>query len=74
MRSSNKRRTQSRPATEQQQGSSCGIPMLLVIALDAVLNWQYGPAAVWLVTLLTLLVLAGIGLWPLMDRLYGRVL
>jgi len=48
--------------------AAIGIPMLLVIALDAVFAWRYGAAAVWLVTLLTLLVLAAIGLWPTLGE------
>ncbi len=48
--------------------AAIGIPMLLVIALDAVFVWQYGSAAAWLVTLLTLLALAGVGLWPILRE------
>ncbi|MBN1580403.1 MAG: DUF1189 family protein [Anaerolineae bacterium] len=44
-----------------------GVPMLLVLALDAVFLWSVGGVICFLVTLFTLVALAFIGLWPIMG-------
>jgi len=42
-----------------------GVPMLLVLALDAVFSWTSGGIIVAGTTLMTVVVLAVIGLWPM---------
>jgi hypothetical protein len=42
--------------------------MLLVLALDAIFVWQGGGIVVAGTTLLTLVVLAFIGLWPVLGE------
>ena len=44
-----------------------GLPMLIVLALDAILAWPSGPLVVGVVTVLTLVALAAIGLWPILG-------
>jgi hypothetical protein len=44
-----------------------GVPMLLVLALDAIFTWSYGAVVTWVVTLVTLAALAFIGLWPILG-------
>lgn len=48
-----------------------GLPMVLVLALDAIMGWSFGAAASWIVTLLTLAGLAFVGLWPMMAGEQG---
>jgi hypothetical protein len=48
-----------------------GVPMLLVLALDAIFSWPRGAILAWGITLLTLVVLAFIGLWPMMGAAEG---
>jgi len=43
-----------------------GMPMLLVLMLDAIFS-SIGPLVTWMVTLLTLVILAFIGLWPILG-------
>jgi hypothetical protein len=44
-----------------------GLPMLVVLALDAILAWPSGPLVVGVVTVLTLSALAAVGLWPILG-------
>jgi hypothetical protein len=44
-----------------------GLPMVVVLALDAILAWPGGPLVVGVVTVLTLVALAAIGLWPILG-------
>ena len=45
-----------------------GVPMLLILALDAIFTWPRGGIWGLGITLLTLVALAGIGLWPILGE------
>jgi hypothetical protein len=42
-----------------------GVPMLVILALDAIFSWSSGGIVVVGTTLMTLIVLAVVGLWPM---------